>query len=169
MSAHLIETARASSGLSQADLAVSAGTSRTTLNAYERGHKFPTASTLSRILDAAGFDLRLSRQIRFHSVPAPRGADYYVADHLWRLPPQDALRTVSLPTHLDWSSPSSSSFDLRDRHQRARCYEVVLREGRPDDILSIVDGCLLAETFSELHLPAPLAAARSHTIDTELR
>lgn len=168
MTAQLIERARERSGLSQADLAASAGTSRTTLNAYERGRKFPTASTLTRILHAAGFDLALTPHVSFRTVHAPRGADYYVADHLWRLAPRDAMRTVTLPGRLEWSAAASAVFDLRDRHQRARCYEIVLREGEPADILSMIDGCLLVDIWYDLHLPEPLRAAWSQTIEAEL-
>jgi len=42
---------------------------------------------------------------------------------------------VELPLHLNWSDPGRR-FDLRDRHQRARVYELVLREGRPLDVLN---------------------------------
>ena len=36
-------------------------------------------------------------------------------------------------------------FDLRDRRQRARLYELVLREGRPSDVLAYVDGALVMD------------------------
>jgi hypothetical protein len=130
--------------------------------------KFPTASTLTRILHAAGFDLALTPHVTFRTVPAPKGADYLVADRLWRLSPREAMRTVTLPRRLEWSSVAPRSFDLRDRHQRARCYEIVLREGEADDILTIVDGCLLADIWDELHLPAPLRDAWSQTIESDL-
>ena len=35
-----------------------------------------------------------------------------------------------MPRHLDWSASTARDVDLRDRHQRARFYEVVLREER---------------------------------------
>lgn len=168
VTAQLIERARERSGLSQAELAAHAGTSRTTLNAYERGRKFPTASTLTRILDAAGFELALTPHVTFRTVPAPKGADYFVADHLWRLSPREAMRTITLPRRLEWSSVEPPVFDLRDRRQRARCYEIVLREGESADILAIIDGCLLADIWDELHLPKPLRAAWSDTIEAEL-
>ncbi|MDN5855053.1 MAG: hypothetical protein L0K86_19830, partial [Actinomycetia bacterium] len=44
------------------------------------------------------------------------------------------MATVELPLHLNWSDPGRR-FDLRNRPQRARVYEIVLREGRPDDLL----------------------------------
>jgi transcriptional regulator with XRE-family HTH domain len=52
--ATLIHRARIDAGLSQQALAARAGTSQATLSAYERGRKDPSASTLMRILAAAG-------------------------------------------------------------------------------------------------------------------
>lgn len=55
----MIRTARQSAGLSQRALAEQAGTSGPTVAAYEAGTKDPRASTLLRLLAAAGADLRL--------------------------------------------------------------------------------------------------------------
>ena len=43
----LLERARASAGLTQDELARRAGTSRTTLSAYENGRKSPTIATFA--------------------------------------------------------------------------------------------------------------------------
>ncbi|HEY3833634.1 MAG TPA: helix-turn-helix transcriptional regulator [Acidimicrobiia bacterium] len=51
----LIRRARARSGLSLRALAERAGTSHSTLAAYEAGRISPTLDTLERILGAAGF------------------------------------------------------------------------------------------------------------------
>lgn len=77
---------------------------------------------------------------------------------LWRLPIADALGVLSPDLHLWWSGPPRR-FDLADRRQRMRAYEVVLREGTPDDIAAIVDGLLLSECWDELVLPAELRHA----------
>jgi hypothetical protein len=50
----VIREARASSGLSQAELATRAGTSQTALSAYESGRREPSVRTLERLLHAAG-------------------------------------------------------------------------------------------------------------------
>lgn len=60
-----------------------------------------------------------------------------------------ALAVVQLPLHLNWSD-RGRRFDLRDRRQRARVYEIVLREGGPDDVLSYLDGVLLVDLWDEL-------------------
>jgi transcriptional regulator with XRE-family HTH domain len=58
-SRHLIRIARRRAGLTQAALARRAATSQTAISAYESGRRSPSVATLSRILDAAGFELRM--------------------------------------------------------------------------------------------------------------
>jgi hypothetical protein len=58
--------------------------------------------------------------------------------------------------------------DLSDRGQRARVYEVVLREGTPDDMRSFIDGALLVDLWGELVLPRPLRSAWDPVIRNEL-
>lgn len=60
----LIRDARIAAGLTQVELAARSGTSQATLSAYEGGAKTPTATTLARILAAAGR--------RLTTVPASR-------------------------------------------------------------------------------------------------
>ena len=48
---------------------------------------------------------------------------------------------------------------LRDRRQRARVYEQVLREGNDDDVRLYIDVDLLLEVWDELFLPRPVRAA----------
>jgi transcriptional regulator with XRE-family HTH domain len=52
-----LSRARARSGLSRRELARRAGTSPSTLAAYEAGRKAPSVATLDRIVRAAGFEL----------------------------------------------------------------------------------------------------------------
>ena len=49
---------------------------------------------------------------------------------------------LTLPLALNWSRPGHE-YEVRDRHQRARLYEVVIREGMPQDLMAYVDGALL--------------------------
>ena len=62
--AHLIRTARLGAGLTLRELGERAGTSHSTLAAYESGSKSPNVSTLNRVLGAAGFaaDVELHRR-----------------------------------------------------------------------------------------------------------
>ena len=155
---NLLEQARAAAGLSQAALAERAGTSRPTLSAYEHGRKSPTLQTAARIVGEAGFELVIMARIEFREVATERGRPIHVPSFLPRLPVDLAFAIVELPLHLNWSD-RGRHFDLRDRRQRARVYELVLREGGPDDVLAYVDGALLVDLWDDLVLPAKVRAA----------
>src|ERR1700748_2698851 len=101
--AELLEQVRASSGLSQEELAARAGTSRPTLSAYEHGRKSPTLATVERLLDSAGVELEAVPQGSFTERPMRRGRPVVVPDRLWRLPVRQALATVTLPLGVSWS------------------------------------------------------------------
>lgn len=154
----LILQAREGSGLSQAALARRAATSRPTLSAYENGRKSPTLATAARIVREAGFELALEPQIKFIEAATDRGRPIMVPTRLPRLSLEDAFATVELPLHLNWSD-RGRSFDLRDRRQRARVYEIVLREGGPADVLAYIDGALLVDLWDELVLPVAVRIA----------
>lgn len=154
----LLERARVGAGLTQDELARRAGTSRPTLSAYEHGRKSPTVATFARILATAGVDLTVQPRISFTQQQASHGKPAWVPDRLPRLDAVWALAAVELPLHLNWSSPGRV-FDLRSRADRARVYEIVLQEGRPDDILAYVDGVLLADLWNDLVLPRKLRSA----------
>jgi transcriptional regulator with XRE-family HTH domain len=155
---HLLVGARQAAGLSQASLAKLAGTSRPTLSAYEHGRKSPTLATAARIIGEAGFELSLVPRIDFREAAVDRRRPILVPNTLPRLPLEDALAVVELPLHLNWSD-RGRRFDLRDRRQRARVYELVLREGRPLDVLTYLDGALLIDLWNELVLPVAVRAA----------
>jgi transcriptional regulator with XRE-family HTH domain len=154
----ILEKARQAAGLSQAALAAASGTSRPTLSAYEHGRKSPTLQTAARILAAAGYELTITPLLEFREVAVDRGRPIAVPTALPRLPVERALAAVELPLHLNWSD-RGRRFDLRDRRQRARVYEIVLREGRPDDVLAYIDGVLLLDLWEDLVLPRQIRAA----------
>ena len=58
-SRHLIRMARRKAGLTQTILAERAGTSQAAVSAYESGRRSPSVDTLSRLLAAAGFEVRM--------------------------------------------------------------------------------------------------------------
>lgn len=155
---HLLADARRHAGLSQEELAERAGTSRPTLSSYEHGHRSPTLATAARILAAAGFELTTAPVVTFTEYTQARGRPVPVPSHLPRLDPDRALAHVTLPLHLNWSDPGRR-FDLRDRRQRARVYEIVLREGTSDDLLTYIDGVLLIDLWDELVLPRHVRSA----------
>jgi transcriptional regulator with XRE-family HTH domain len=81
-SRHLIRMARRDAGLSQTELARRAKTSQAAISAYESGKRSPSVETLSRVLTAAGFELRMRL-----AVPDSHDAARKVAESL--LPPAD--------------------------------------------------------------------------------
>lgn len=166
--ANLLERARRAAGLSQEELARRAGTSRPTLSAYEHGRKSPTLNTALRLLAAAGQELELAPRTRFVQHAGARGRVVVVPDRLPRLPLHEALGKVTLPLHLEWSA-SAREFDLADRSERARVYEIVLREGGEEDIRRYVDGALLVDLWRELVLPRDARAAWNPVVRRALR
>lgn len=155
---NILAESRQRAGISQEELAERSGTSRPTLSAYEHGRRSPTLRTASRILAAAGYDLTATARITFAEQPTSRGRTVLVPSRLPRLDPADALDTVTLPVHMNWSQ-ATHFYDLRDRRQRARVYEVTLREGSVDDLLTYIDGVLLIDIWDELVLPRDVRAA----------
>ena len=140
---NLIERARHEAGLSQQQLAQLAGTSRPTLSAYENGRKSPTLETLERLLGRAGRRLVAEPLVTFNKV-STRRRTLEVPSALPRLTPQRAFAAVELPLTLNWSEPGRV-FRPADRRERARLYEIVLREGTAADILTYIDGALLVD------------------------
>ena len=55
----LLRLARAKTGLTQAELARRAGVAQALISSYENGHRQPTLPALIRLLEAAGFELRM--------------------------------------------------------------------------------------------------------------
>jgi transcriptional regulator with XRE-family HTH domain len=158
----LVERARRKAGLSRSELARRAGASRPTLAAYAAGSKSPNLATAERIIRAAGFDLDLVPR------PSRHGRAVYVPAVLPRLSVDRALGHVRLPLHLNWSQPDRE-FDLSDRRQRARVYEIVLREGTGRDIIDYVDGALLLDLWPDLILPAQIRREWQPLIDAVRR
>lgn len=166
-SAALLVQARRAAGLTQDVVARRARTSRPTLSAYERGRKSPSLITAQRLLAATGHSLEAVPLIDVVEQLTPRGRLVAVPNRLPRLPIRQALAVVALPLHLNWS-PAPRVYNLADRRQRARVYEIVLREGRPTDIRSLIDGALLVDLWGELVLPPDVRAAWLPLIDAAL-
>jgi len=164
MPSNLLERARRAAGMSQTELARRARTSRPTLSAYEHGRKTPSLETALRLLGATGHDIELVRHIDFQHHGGLRGRTVAVPSALPRLPLEDAFAQVRLPLHLNWSDPDRV-FDLADRRDRARAYEIVLREGRSEDVLAYIDGALLIDLWPELVLPRDVRAAWAPVIE----
>ena len=167
MPVQLIEQARLAAGLTQQAMAERAGTSRTTLSAYEHGRKSPNLETVERLIEVAGYELTLQHRIKFSKIKMPRGRSIFVPEKLWRLDVRTVFEPVTLPISLNWSRPGHE-YAVRDHHQRARLYEVVIREGMPKDLLKFIDGALLIDSWDELVLPRQVRGHWQATIEVSL-
>jgi len=156
----LIAYTRRAAGLTQGSLARLAGTSQPTLSAYERGAKSPSLAVAERIIEATGHRLEVVPNLEFVEVPGQHGLHpFWLANQLWRLDPERAFSTILLPGPVhDWPVPRRQYY-LHDRTDRARAYELILREGNPRDLLDHIDGVLLVDIWRELDLPDPIRRA----------
>ena len=59
MAGTLLRQARKRAALSQVDLASRAGVTQSVISAYESGQRQPSLPALTRLIDAAGFELTL--------------------------------------------------------------------------------------------------------------
>jgi hypothetical protein len=134
------------------------------VSAYEHGRKSPSLDTVDRLVAAAGYELEARPRIEFAEVAAGRGRVVRVPNRLPGLPVEQSLAEVELPLTVNWSQPGRV-FRLSDRGDRARVYELVLREGSDPDVLTYIDGALLVDLWDELVLPRAVRAAWSPLID----
>lgn len=164
MGTTLVTDARELAGLTKAELARRAGTSRETVSAYEHGAKSPNLTTLERLVNAAGFMLALRPIVRFEPAGEYRGVPILVPDRLPGLPPELATAVVQLPVHLEWSGEDRTK-DLSIRADRIRTYELVIREGTTDDVLRFIDPTLLIDAFEDLNLPSVIREAWAPAVE----
>jgi transcriptional regulator with XRE-family HTH domain len=163
--AAVLRTARAKAGLTQRQLGAAAGTSQAAIARYEAGAVLPDLRTLARLVEACGFhlvlDLEPQRQIgepggrtgQESAVMRPPAIPHDLED-----PSIDkASGVVELPLRVQWSG--RRRYDLSDRRDRARVYELVLREGTHDDVRRFVRLDHLEELWEELLLPPHVRAA----------
>lgn len=153
---------RTAAGLTQAEVAARSGIARPNIAAFEAGRREPRWETASRAIEATGAMIDIVEPVVWTWTNGRR--PYAVASHLWRLPLLAAFRSF-IPGPGLWWSGSPPRFDLADRRDRTRAYELVLREGGPADIRSIIDGALLIDAWPELVLPAELRRAWQPIID----
>lgn len=154
----LIRGARAEAGLTQRQLAEAAGTSQAAVARYERGTIVPDVRTLARLVEGCGSRLVLGvaeRTGRTGDETAIRRPPA-IPDDLADPSVEKADGVVELPLHVQWSG--RRSYDLSDRADRSRVYELVLREGTEDDVRRFVRLEVLEELWDDLLLPAHVRA-----------
>ncbi|WP_238598393.1 transcriptional regulator [Saccharothrix sp. ALI-22-I] len=115
------------------------------------------------MLAEAGHELAVVPVPRVVEHVTSRGRAVFTLSELPRLPVDRAFSAVTLPVHLNWSAPGRR-FNLANRSERARVYEIVLREGGPEDVITYVDGALLVDLWDELVLPRDIRAAWSSVV-----
>lgn len=147
----LLQTARRVAGLTQAELAERAGTSQATLSAYERGAKSPALKVAERILHAAGLELSVRTHVDFKEHRAPGIEAFWVPNQLWSVGPPDCFTTLHVPDIVNHTS--QTGWDLSDRTDRARAYEILIRWALPEWMIRWLDGALLVDVWDELELP----------------
>ncbi len=152
--AYLLERARRARGLTQAQLAASAGTSQATLSAYERGLKSPTLKVAARIIAATGHDLNLRVHIDWVEHHPPGIVPFWAPNILWSVGPPDCFATLAIPDFI--RNTGMRTWDLRDREERKGLYEQLIRRGLPQQMIRWIDGALLVDLWDELDLPDPV-------------
>lgn len=147
----LLQAARRVAGLTQTELAERAGTSQATLSAYERGVKSPALKVAERILHATGLELSLRAHIDFTQRAMPGVESFWVPNMLWNVGPPTCFVILHVPDMVNHTS--QTDWDLSDRTDRARAYEILIRWGLPHSMLRWLDGALLVDLWDELDLP----------------
>lgn len=161
--ADVLLSARTAAGLTQAALSERSGIARPNIAAYEHDRRAPLFDTAMALLTATGASVEIEPAVAWRWTDDRR--PYAIPSRLWRLSPAACLRRFDPGPHLWWSGPRRE-LDLAQRNDRLRAYELVLREGTPSDIESIVDGVLLCDAWPDLTLPRPLRSAWATIIHT---
>jgi transcriptional regulator with XRE-family HTH domain len=154
---YLLERARRARGLTQARLASLSGTSQATLSAYERGLKSPSLKVASRILAAMDHELTLRTQVDWVE-HHPKGiVAFWAPSMLWAVEPPTCFATLHIPDEI--RNTGMRTWNMRDREERRRVYEQLIRRGLPQQMIRWIDGGLLVEVWDELDLPDPVRDA----------
>lgn len=145
----VLRLAREAAGVSQRELAARAGTSGATVAAYESGRKEPRLSTLERLVEAAGQDLRVRvepvmtrtdrRSLALHAA---------VAERLRREPDRVLRRARRNLATMRAASPSPSALRLLEE------WEALLASGVDAVVAALRDP---AEHARDLRQVSPFA------------
>jgi transcriptional regulator with XRE-family HTH domain len=153
----ILQVARRVAGLSQAELAERAGTSQATLSAYERGAKSPALKVAERILNAMDLEFSIRPHVDFKERHVRGVQAFWFPNMLWTVGPPDCFATLKIPDLINYTE--QNEWDLRDRTDRARAYEILIRRCLPQQMIRWLDGALLIDLWDDLNLPAPIRSA----------
>ena len=113
--AETLRSIRLAAGLTQAELGSAAGVARPNVAAYEAGRRQPLFDSAIELLEAAGARVVVEPPVVWTWTDGLR--PYAVPSRLWRLAPDDALRSYEPGLTLWWSG-TPRTFDLARRAAR---------------------------------------------------
>lgn len=151
---YLIEWARRARGMTQIELSEKAGTSQSTLSAYERGLKSPTLKVAQRLLEATGHDINLRVHIDWVQNLHPGLVPFWSPSILWGVETPACFARLTIRDSL--RDGERRTFHLRDREDRIQAYEILIRRHSPDEMIRWMDGALLIDVWDDLDLPEPI-------------
>jgi transcriptional regulator with XRE-family HTH domain len=160
----VIEIARKTAGVSQAQLAMWARTQQSSISEYESRRKSPTLEVVERLLGVLDFELAIKPVIDFDSREDPEIGGYVVPDRLWSVPMPDCYGKIQvLGALLKQRRPRV--WDLSVEAERIDYYEWVIRRGVAQLMVESVDGILLMQVWDRLDIPTVIREAWQPVID----
>lgn len=151
-------------GVSQAQLALWAGTQQSSISEYESRRKSPTLEVVERLLGVLDFELAIKPVIDFDSREDPEIGEYIVPDRLWSVPMPDCFGKIQvLGVLLKQRRPRV--WDLAVEAERIDYYEWVIRRGVAQLMVESVDGILLMQVWDRLDIPTVIREAWQPVID----
>ena len=160
----VIEIARKAAGVSQAQLAVKAGTAQSSVSEYESRRKSPTLEVVERLLEAADAELSIKPIIDFDVRQDPKIGRYVVPERLWSVPMPACFSKIQVLGYLA-KSRQPLVWDLSNEAERIDYYGWVIGLGAIDLMLDSVDGILLMHVWERLNLPGVIREAWQPVID----
>ena len=148
----VIEVARRAAGVSQAQLAVWAGTQQSSVSEYESRRKSPTLEVVERLLAAVDYELAIRPVVDFDVRQDPEMGQYVVPERLWSVPMPDCFSKIQVFGPL-FESRRPRVWDLSVEAERVEFYEWVIGRGAIDLMLDSVDGILLMQVWDRLEPP----------------
>ncbi len=160
----VIEIARKAAGLSQAQLAMKAGTAQSSVSEYESRRKSPTLEVVERLLESADAELAIKPIIDFDVRQDTEIGRYVVPERLWSVPMPDCFSKIQVLGYLA-KSRRPLVWDLLNEAERIDYYAWVIGLGAIDLMLDSVDGILLMQVWERLNLPSVIRAAWQPVVD----
>ncbi|MDQ4114382.1 MAG: helix-turn-helix transcriptional regulator [Actinomycetota bacterium] len=165
----LVRSVRKTLGLTQAELAELAGVGRRFVIELEAGHGRAELRKVADVMRTVGLEVSdepdpiemvrtPSGLVSFRTVMSRIGRPLSVPNRLWRLDPERATATVTLPHSVHWSG-GGNTFDLADWNDRALAYRTLMLEATPSVLVDYVDGRQLVDMWDDMFVPPEIRQA----------